>query len=582
MNGKILLTGLLAMGAWANVNAQVTYIPKGETVVYNGEDVNPSWGEIGGTTPATVENPNKTGNESEHCASITYGMDGTDIWSGGVIGGLDLNPLTIDRITVKVYKPVAGKVELELQEGGEKGDVQYYPAEYTTPNEWQELSFDVSTVKPVWIRAIVVKIHDEEGYEGEPVQMYWDDVKFRTVYPYPIENGVMTLYNGESVNTFWSDQASAVVRGFANPEQNGINPSATCVYIVRTNSGDTGAFDYSGGAFWRGSAEEVSIAPEYDRMSVMVKKDSEGPVRLELQADGHENIFVSADYKGSHVGEWQRLDFVLPERDYTIDAILIAPHCTTENIPDEGLVCYWDNLIAYKASGNSVLSLNDDNTEVSLTDGVRYGSVTINRTLKADVWNTFCVPFDMTPEQLNDNGISLVKGLTSVVENDGNMILDFSEAENGVEAGKPYIVKVDGERLGITVDGVEIKSATPSSVSDENNLVTMVANYGMQSVPQGTFFISDDQFWKADVDDVELKGYRAYIRLNDNAAEVNRMLISIDGNATRVDNVPVADGDKVDVYTLSGIKVKAGVSISVALDGLQKGIYIVNGKKIIK
>ena len=38
----------------------------------------------------------------------------------------------------------------------------------------------------------------------------------------------------------------------------------------------------------------------------------------------------------------------------------------------------------------------------------------------------------------------------------------------------------------------------------------------------------------------------------------------------------------VDVYTLSGVKVKGGVKASEALDGLQRGVYIVNGKKIIK
>lgn len=38
----------------------------------------------------------------------------------------------------------------------------------------------------------------------------------------------------------------------------------------------------------------------------------------------------------------------------------------------------------------------------------------------------------------------------------------------------------------------------------------------------------------------------------------------------------------VDVFTLSGVKVKAGVKKAEALDGLERGIYIVDGKKVIK
>lgn len=37
----------------------------------------------------------------------------------------------------------------------------------------------------------------------------------------------------------------------------------------------------------------------------------------------------------------------------------------------------------------------------------------------------------------------------------------------------------------------------------------------------------------------------------------------------------------VDVYTIGGVKVKSGVAASNATEGLAKGIYIVNHKKVI-
>ena len=44
-----------------------------------------------------------------------------------------------------------------------------------------------------------------------------------------------------------------------------------------------------------------------------------------------------------------------------------------------------------------------------------------------------------------------------------------------------------------------------------------------------------------------------------------------------------ADADKlVDVYTLGGVLVKRGVKKSEALDGLQRGAYIVDGETYLK
>ncbi len=56
-----------------------------------------------------------------------------------------------------------------------------------------------------------------------------------------------------------------------------------------------------------------------------------------------------------------------------------------------------------------------------------------------------------------------------------------------------------------------------------------------------------------------------------------------DGTTTGIDST-VAEADAtVDVYNLNGILVRQNVKMSEALDGLQKGIYIVNGtKKAVK
>ena len=51
--------------------------------------------------------------------------------------------------------------------------------------------------------------------------------------------------------------------------------------------------------------------------------------------------------------------------------------------------------------------------------------------------------------------------------------------------------------------------------------------------------------------------------------------------AASVSDVSVATG-KVDVYSVSGVLVRKQVEAASALNGLQRGIYIVGGRKVIK
>lgn len=78
------------------------------------------------------------------------------------------------------------------------------------------------------------------------------------------------------------------------------------------------------------------------------------------------------------------------------------------------------------------------------------------------------------------------------------------------------------------------------------------------------------------------QAYKAYLALPQaQASEINGFLIDTDGGTTGVTDIQ-AKNIKVDIYTLGGVLIRKQVEAVHALDGLQKGIYIVNGKKIIK
>ncbi|WP_444327191.1 LamG-like jellyroll fold domain-containing protein [Paraprevotella clara] len=215
-----------------------------------------------------------------------------------------------------------------------------------------------------------------------------------------------------------------------------------------------------------------------------------------------------------------------------------------------------------------------------------YADVTLQRKLVAEKWNTFCVPFALTAEQVEANKLGEVRRLSGMQASGEGITLDFDKVD-AVEAGVPYLVKPEEVVTEIKADGVMVSAKQPEAFP--MNLVSMTGNYGATHVPQGAYFINDDMFYLADqADKVSLKGFRAYINVDSESpvAGVNRLLIDIDGSVTSVgevlDNTAEDGGKMVDVFTLSGVKVKAGVKKAEALCGLERGIYIVGGKKVIK
>ncbi len=233
--------------------------------------------------------------------------------------------------------------------------------------------------------------------------------------------------------------------------------------------------------------------------------------------------------------------------------------------------------------GSSVEFSEEDETTAPVV--AFYNVVKVKRAMRQDVWNTFCVPFPMTSEQLSANGIKEVRVLDEATVGTDHATLKFTQVD-AIEPGKPYIVKVSVPVSEIKVSGVALQSSMNDIYS---NGVTMKGNYAKGVVPDGAFFINNNAFYLADTENsvqkVTLKGFRAYIE-SSVTGELNRMQIDIDGVVTSVEDVlggAVPDGYRtVDVYSLSGVKVKSGVKQCEALDGLKKGIYVVEGKKVIK
>ena len=212
---------------------------------------------------------------------------------------------------------------------------------------------------------------------------------------------------------------------------------------------------------------------------------------------------------------------------------------------------------------NITLADNTDNTSVIEENNGAVANVTMTRTLKGGKWNTFCVPFDMEISELGTG--AEVKELTGATLNGNNYSMTFGNAST-IEAGKPYMVRVPSDVTSLSLSNKTIKSTITPTTKDG---VTFTGVYNNGKAPMGSFIISNNVFYNVD-SDVTLKAFRGYITVESNG--VKALDFIFDDDATGIEGVQEAQEVQGAIYNLAGQRINK----------MQKGINIINGKKILK
>ena len=213
-------------------------------------------------------------------------------------------------------------------------------------------------------------------------------------------------------------------------------------------------------------------------------------------------------------------------------------------------------------------------------------NVTLNRTFENEGWNTLCLPFSLDAETAAKY-FSDIRKIESLKQDNDACVIVFSGQQTEIEAGVPYIVKTAADiQEAMSFDNVEVKSQTATdkaiTVSDDKATVTMTGQYGSGALAEGSFILQDQAFVKAPAGSV-LDGFRASILAKDQEGHDMEMIkTEIDGIITGISLTEMTGNEKVDVYTVAGELIKSNVRQSEATDNLKKGVYIINGKKVIK
>jgi len=110
----------------------------------------------------------------------------------------------------------------------------------------------------------------------------------------------------------------------------------------------------------------------------------------------------------------------------------------------------------------SVLDEGSDNSACIEAYGGMTSDVTLTRTLTKGIWNTMCLPFDVTPDMIGCNANAELRTLTS--SNEGDFV--FNKEENTVVAGTPFLVKVSADVTNPTFSSVTVKDVQPKTVGN--------------------------------------------------------------------------------------------------------------------
>ena len=243
---------------------------------------------------------------------------------------------------------------------------------------------------------------------------------------------------------------------------------------------------------------------------------------------------------------------------------------------DGNAVSYYTINIEYVAVKPVTLDESKDNAETISGNADKTVNVNLTRTLKADVWNTFCVPFDVTVAGSPLEGAT-IKQIASVEEKDDGAVINFVDAPATLEAGKAYLVRTTTAIVNPTFNGVTVKNVDPTNCSGNENyqLIGIYSPLKIDASLYGKVFGINNQDKLAKVmKDTSIKGMRAYFLLANSATAAK---LNFGGELTGIDAVD--NGEAVmtgKVYNLNG------QYVGHSLEGLKNGVYVVNGKKVLK
>ena len=223
---------------------------------------------------------------------------------------------------------------------------------------------------------------------------------------------------------------------------------------------------------------------------------------------------------------------------------------------------YKDDMALYASYVNRHISESQDNYDViRLMQNSNYASnphtVTVDRKLQAGMYNTICLPFSLDITTLHDHPLKDAEvlnftGIDELYDESGDAVgvLQF-ETVTRLEAGKPYLIKVNGQNNiteemifeNVAHNNLTYVGGTQSAeLSGGGGLITFHAMISPDDIPAGSvILVSDNRLAKVTTKG-QMLGLRGYFTIDDayvqSLADEGKLYLSVKKPVTT--SIPVA------------------------------------------
>lgn len=234
--------------------------------------------------------------------------------------------------------------------------------------------------------------------------------------------------------------------------------------------------------------------------------------------------------------------------------------------------------VSYSSLQNVTFDENSDNNgTVAYDNAGETVNVTLNRTIGTDYLNPVCLPFAMDETQIIE-AFGEGSKVSKLNENITDETLHFNYV-NTIAAGEPYIVEATKATSTISLKGVTITENEGKSLAaiGDDIYVTFYGNIDPYAftVADGTqlFLGKDNTLYKPVSAGQKLKGLRGYFTVKGDNSKALKIVVN--GGTTTIESLMNGTTMTGKVYNLNG------QYVGVSLDGLAKGVYLMNGKKYV-
>lgn len=221
------------------------------------------------------------------------------------------------------------------------------------------------------------------------------------------------------------------------------------------------------------------------------------------------------------------------------------------------------------------------------------GCIEFKRNLKASCWKAMSLPYNLSKEQTEDlfpsAKITTLSKVETSKDNTQQLCISFDKVDH-IEANKPYLIKVASDQSAFKlcevandVEKFQSETITVKESPDPKTSVSLVSTCPtseseMSIIPLNAYYLRDGVFYPNTNANRKIKAGLCYMTIQTGSPNAKSFSIKYDGEeegdiSTGIHEIQTtqAASRPEAVYTLQGVRVQHP----------GKGIYIVNGKKIL-